>query len=302
MASTSAAPAAPPSLVKSWALAIRPKTLAAGMVPVFVGTALAADAGAFAAGPALAALAVAFLVQVGTNLANDYYDFKKGADNEDRLGPARATQQGWISPNQVLAGTAVVLALAFVIGLYLTWVAGWPALAIGLVSIFFAVAYTGGPYPLAYHGLGDLFVLVFFGFVATAGTYYVQAMTVTPAVFLAAAPVGLIATAILVVNNLRDRHTDAAADKRTLAVRFGQRAARVEYTVLIAAAYLAPIVAVVTGWGGWGWLLPLVSLPLAVKNVRAIWTTDGAPLNPYLGATAKLEMVFGLLLSVGVLL
>ena len=297
-----ASASAPPSAARAWALAIRPKTLPAGAVPVLVGTALAAAAGHFAAGPAAAALVVALLVQVGTNLANDYYDFKKGADNEDRLGPARATQQGWISPNQVLAATGLVLLLAFAIGMYLTWVAGWPALIIGLVSIFFAVAYTGGPFPLAYHGLGDLFVLIFFGFVATAGTFYVQAMSVNPAVFLAAAPVGLIATAILVVNNLRDRHTDAAANKRTLAVRFGERAARIEYTVLIAVAYLAPIVAVLTGWGGLGWLLPLVSLPLAARNIRAIWTTDGAALNPYLGATAKLEMVFGILLSVGVLL
>lgn len=294
--------AAAPSPLKAWLLAARPKTLPAGLVPVFVGTALAADMDALAIGPALAALAAALLVQVGTNLANDYYDFKKGADNEDRLGPARATQRGWITPGQVLAGTAVVLVLAAICGIYLTWVAGWPALAIGLVSIACAVAYTGGPYPLAYHGLGDLFVLIFFGFVATAGTTYVQALAAGPAVFLAAAPVGLIATAILVVNNLRDRVTDAAANKRTLAVRFGAKAARIEYTALLVLSYLAPIAAVATGLGGWGWLLPLLTLPLAVANTRAIWTTDGAPLNPYLGATAKLEMLFGILLSVGILL
>ncbi len=291
-----------PSPLKAWMLATRPATLPAGAVPVVVATALASADGVFAAGPALAALAAAILVQIGTNLANDYYDFKKGADNEDRLGPARATQKGWLTPGQVMAGAVVVSALAGAAGLYLTWVAGWPALAIGVVSIACAFLYTGGPFPLAYHGLGDLFVLVFFGFVAVAGTYYVQALGLTPAVFLAAAPVGLIATAILVVNNLRDRNTDAAANKRTLAVRFGARAARIEYTALIAAAYLAPITAVVTGWGGLGWLLPLLSLPLAVKEIRAIWTLDGGALNPHLGGTAKLEMLFGILLSVGMLL
>ncbi len=291
-----------PSPLQAWLLAARPKTLPAGLVPVAVGTALAAHAGAAALGPALAALLAALLVQVGTNLANDYYDFQKGADNAHRLGPARATQRGWLRPGQVLAGAALVLILAGICGVYLTWVAGWPALAIGLVSIACAVAYTGGPYPLAYHGLGDLFVLIFFGFVATAGTTYVQALSVDAAVFLAAAPVGLLATAILVVNNLRDRATDAAAGKRTLAVRLGGPAARAEYTALLALSYLVPVLAVATGVGGWGWLLPLLTLPLALKNTWAIWTTDGAALNPYLGATAKLELIFGLLLSAGILL
>jgi 1,4-dihydroxy-2-naphthoate octaprenyltransferase len=168
------------------------------------------------------------------------------------------------------------------------------------VSLICAVAYTGGPYPLAYHGLGDLFVLVFFGFVAVAGTYFVQALALTPSIWFAAAPVGLLATAILVVNNLRDRHTDAAANKRTLAVRFGARAARIEYTALLGLAFLSPVLAVALGLGGPGWLLPLLAAPAAIRQVGAIWRTDGAALNPHLGATARLELFFGILLSVGV--
>jgi len=283
-----------------WVAAARPATLAAGAVPVLVGAALAIADGAFAAGPALAALAAALLVQIATNLANDYFDFQKGADNEDRLGPARAVQRGWLTPRQVLTATGLVCALAAGAGAYLTWVAGWPALAIAAVSLVCAIAYTGGPYPLAYHGLGDLFVLIFFGFVAVAGTYFVQALALSPAVWFAAAPVGLLATAILVVNNLRDRHTDAAADKRTLAVRFGARAARVEYTALVALAFLSPAAAVALGLGGPGWLLSWLALPAAYHQVKAIWSTDGAALNPHLGATARLELLFGALLCVGV--
>ncbi|MCB9765275.1 MAG: 1,4-dihydroxy-2-naphthoate polyprenyltransferase [Alphaproteobacteria bacterium] len=290
-----------PSALKAWALATRPATLLAGATPVFVGTALAAADGVLAWGPALAALLGSLLIQIGTNLANDYFDFRSGADNEHRLGPARATQKGWITPRQVATGAAVVLLAAFAVGLYLVSVAGWPILVIGLVSIALAVLYTGGPYPLAYHGLGDLFVLVFFGFVAVGGTYWVQALTLTPAVMLAAAPIGLLATAILVVNNLRDRVTDAAANKRTLAVRFGARAARAEYAALLGLSFATPFVALALGLGGWGWLAPLLATPLAIRELRAIYTLDGAALNPHLGATARLELVFGALLCVGVL-
>ena len=289
-----------PSTLKVWLLACRPATLLAGVTPVVVGAALALANGVFQLGPALGALLGATFIQIGTNLANDYYDFKKGADTDARLGPARAAQKGWLSPREVATGTAVALGLAFLTGLYLVSVAGWPILALGLVSIALAVGYTGGPYPLAYHGLGDLFVLVFFGYAAVAGTYYVQALTVAPEVWLAATPVGALATAILVVNNLRDRFTDAEANKRTLAVRFGATAARIEYSVLFAVAYAAPMMAVSLGWGGLGWLLPLLSLPLAMRQVRAVWQTDGAALNPHLGATARLELLVGALLAIGV--
>ncbi|MCB9745963.1 MAG: 1,4-dihydroxy-2-naphthoate polyprenyltransferase [Alphaproteobacteria bacterium] len=291
-----------PSTLKAWALATRPKTLLAGATPVFVGAALAAGDGAFAWGPSLAALAGSLLIQIGTNLANDYFDFRSGADNADRVGPARATQQGWLTPRQVAGGAALVLALAFAVGLYLLSVAGWPIFVVGVVSILLAVAYTGGPFPLAYHGLGDLFVLIFFGFVAVGGTYYVNALTLTPEVLLAGLPVGLLATAILVVNNLRDRHTDAAANKRTLAVRLGAGPARAEYLLCVALSYATPGVALATGWGAWGWLLPLLSLPLALRQVRTIYRVDGAALNPELGATARLELVYGALLSIGVMI
>ena len=289
-----------PSTLRVWALACRPATLLAGVTPVVVGAALAFANDVFQLGPALGALLGATFIQIGTNLANDYYDFKKGADTDARLGPARAAQKGWLTPREVATGTAVALGLAFLTGLYLVAVAGWPILALGLVSIALAVGYTGGPYPLAYHGLGDLFVLIFFGYAAVAGTYYVQALTVAPEVWLAATPVGALATAILVVNNLRDRFTDAEANKRTLAVRFGATAARIEYSVLFALAYAAPMLAVSLGWGGLGWLLPLVSLPLAMRQVRAVWQTDGAALNPHLGATARLELLVGALLAIGV--
>lgn len=289
-----------PSLARAWLSAARPATLLAGATPVFVGWGLAAAAGAFDLGPALAALAGCVLIQIGTNLANDLFDHKKGADNADRVGPARATQKGWLSPRQVAIGTALVLGLALAVGLYLSAHAGLPILILGLVSIGLAIAYTGGPFPLAYHGLGDLFVLLFFGFAAVGGTYYVQALALSPQAVLAGAPVGLLATAILVVNNLRDRHTDAAANKRTLAVRFGEGPARLEYTLCVVGAYAVPVFVVLSGYGGLGWLLPFLSLPIGVRQIRRLQRLDGPALNPQLGATAQLELVFGALLAIGV--
>lgn len=289
-----------PSALRAWLSAARPATLLAGATPVFVGWGLAAAADAFALVPAVAALLGCVLIQIATNLANDLFDHKKGADNADRVGPARATQKGWLTPRQMAIGTGVVLLLAFAVGMVLVARAGLPILILGLVSLGLALAYTGGPFPLAYHGLGDLFVLLFFGFAAVGGTYYVQALSLSPQALLAGAPVGLLATAILVVNNLRDRHTDAAANKRTLAVRFGEGAARMEYALCVCLAYAVPIFAVLTGYGGWGWLLPLLSLPMGVRQVRLLQTLDGPALNPQLGATARLELSFGALLAIGV--
>jgi 1,4-dihydroxy-2-naphthoate octaprenyltransferase len=283
-----------------WWAAIRPATLWAGAVPVLVGTALAFADGHRAWLPALGALVGALLIQIGSNLVNDYADFQKGADTPDRLGPARATAKGWLTARQVAGGAAVSLGLAGLLGVYLTWVGGWPILALGVASILAAVAYTAGPWPLGYLGLGDLFVLLFFGFGATAGTYWVQAGALSAACLWAGAAVGALATAILVVNNLRDRVGDARAGKRTLVVRFGPTFARWEYTALVAFAYGTSVAQ--GALAGWGWLLPLVSLPLAYKAVAALWHTDGAALNPWLGATARLELVFGLLLATGVLL
>ncbi|MGM0578868.1 MAG: 1,4-dihydroxy-2-naphthoate polyprenyltransferase [Myxococcota bacterium] len=302
---TSLSPSAPaerPGPVAVWLHTIRPKTLPAGAVPVFVGTALAAADGALRPLPALAALAGALLLQIGCNLANDASDFLNGADGEDRLGPARAAQKGWLGVRQVVAGAGVTLGLALLVGIYLAGVGGWPIVAIGVAGLASAVAYTAGPVPLGYVGLGDPLVLAFFGPAAVGGTYLVQAGHVPAHVWLASLPVGLLATAILVVNNLRDRHTDARAGKRTLAVRLGARGARIEYALLLLVSFAVPPAVVAAGLGGPGWLLPLLAIPVAWRRWRTVATTDGAALNPELGGTARLELIFGLLLGAGVLL
>jgi 1,4-dihydroxy-2-naphthoate octaprenyltransferase len=294
----SAAVGATPSTLAAWFFAARPRTLVAGAVPVAVGSAVAAHDGRFAPLPALAALLGALLIQVGTNLTNDYYDFKRGADNADRLGPPRATQQGWLAPRAVLTGALTCFALAVLVGLYLVAVAGPVLVAVGLVSIAAGYAYTGGPFPLAYNGLGDLFVLVFFGFVAVCGTYYVQAQTVSPMALVAAVPVGLLGVALLAVNNTRDAATDRAAGKRTLVVRFGAGFGKAEYLGAIAVSALVPVVMVVGGASPWV-LLPLASLPFAVAPTRLVLTQTGPVLNQALAGTAKLQMIFGLLFALG---
>lgn len=293
--------AARPPRWKVWLLAARPKTLPAGLAPVLLGWAVAAATDGFTWPPALGALAAALLVQVGANLANDWLDFVKGADRSDRLGPARAAQMGWLTPDDLRRATVVVLAAAALVGAALAVHAGWPVVLIAVTSLVCAVAYTGGPVPLAYLGVADLFVLVFFGPVAVMGTVYVQTSTWRVEGLVAGLAAGLLATAILVVNNLRDRHTDASVGKRTLAVRLGATGARAEYTLAVAAAYaLAGVGAALTGEVGWLW--PLASAPLAAWRVRQVWTTDGAALNPLLAATGQLELVFALLLGCGLLL
>ena len=222
---------------QAWVLASRPKTLPAAVSPVVVGAALAAADGRFVVGPALACLAAALLLQIGSNLANDYFDHIKGADTAERIGPLRVTAGGLLSPATVRNGMIAVFGLAALIGVYLILVGGWPILLVGVAAIAAAVAYTGGPKPFGYMGLGDIAVFVFFGLVAVVGTYYVQALTITPASIIASLPMGALITAILVVNNLRDIDTDRQAGKHTLAVRFGRRGARLEYTLLLAAAY-----------------------------------------------------------------
>ncbi len=293
---------APRPTLKTWVLAIRPKTLTAALVPVMVGTALAYGQGVGRWLPALAALVGAMLIQVGTNLTNDYYDFKKGADTAERLGPVRVTQSGLISPGTVLAGALGCFGLAVLTGIYLVVVGGWPIVAIGLASVTAGYAYTGGPFPLAYHGLGDVFVFVFFGFVAVMGTFYVQALGVGPAAAWAAVPVGAIGTGLLVVNNLRDASTDVKAGKRTLIVRLGTRAGKVEYMVLLAMAYATPLLMWGLGLVGPWVLLPLLSIVVAVPPLRLVLKAEGAALNPALGGTARLQLVFGLLFSVGLYL
>lgn len=285
-----------------WMLAARPKTLPAAAAPVVLGTALAYADGVFKAGPALAALAGALLIQIGTNFANDYFDYRQGADTHERLGPLRVTQAGLLAPEAVARGMWVAFGLAALIGIYLIATAGWPVILIGLASILAGIAYTGGPFPLGYNGLGDLFVFIFFGLIAVGGTYFVQAGTVTIHVLLSSAPVGLLATAILVVNNLRDIRTDRAARKMTLAVRLGERGTRLEYVILLAAAYLIPAGMVAGGAAPAGVLLSWLTLIRAYRLVRFIFKEQGRPLNRALAGTGRLEIEFAVLFSAGLFL
>ncbi len=298
-------PSAPPprsiSRTRAWLLAIRPKTLPAALAPVLVGTALAAADGTFALGPALAAALGALLLQIGSNIANDYFDYLKGADTPDRTGPTRVAASGLIPLRELRRGMVVVFGLAALVGLYLVAVGGWPILAVGVAAILAAILYTGGPLPYGYVGLGDLFVFLFFGLVAVMGTYYVQAGQVTWGSFLAAVPVGLLITAILVVNNLRDIESDRRAGKRTLAVLLGRRGARLEYTLLLVGAYLGPLLLwLLDGRGPWV-LLPWLTLPLAWRWTRFVWDDAryGPPLNQALAGTAQLSLLFSLLLAGG---
>lgn len=291
--------ASPPSALAAWALATRPKTLVAGVVPVAVGSAIAWREHAFSLLPALAALIGALFIQVGTNLVNDYFDFKRGADTADRLGPPRATQQGWLTPSAVFTGAMVCFAMAFLVGLYLVSVAGWPLVVIGLTSLAAGYAYTGGPFPLAYNGLGDVFVLVFFGFVAVGGTYFVLAQAVSTLALLAAIPVGLLGVALLAVNNTRDEKTDAAAGKKTLVVRFGARFGKAEYVTCLVVSALVPLGLVIAGLATPWVLLCWLSAPLAIAPLRTLFTQTGTALNQALAGTAKLQMVFGILFAAG---
>jgi 1,4-dihydroxy-2-naphthoate octaprenyltransferase len=298
-ASAASATTPPPGSRRAWVLAARPATLTAALTPVMVGTAVAQASGGARPGPALAALFGAFMLQITSNLANDVFDHEKGADTHERLGPTRAVAAGLLTPRQVRAGMLVAILLAFLAGTYLVTVGGWPVVVIGLCSILSAVAYTGGPYPLGYHGLGDLFVMIFFGFVAVCGTVFVQTGAVPALAWLASVPVGAIATAVLVVNNVRDRETDVKAGKRTLAVRLGRRAGVAEYAALLALAYAAPVAAVLWARRAPWALLPLVTLPLALRLVRKLATEEGRPLNACLTGTAKLLLAYGALFAGG---
>lgn len=289
--------------VRAWLLATRPKTLPAAIAPVVVGTALAYADRRLALLPALAAWAVALLLQVGVNLANDYFDFQKGIDTADRLGPIRVTQSGLIPPDRLKSVMIIVFAVTLLPGFYLAARGGWPVVIIGAASIVAALAYSGGPYPLASHALGDLFVFIFFGLVAVCGTYYVQALRLTPMVPVMGAMVGLMITAILVVNNLRDIETDRRAGKQTLAVVLGARGTQFEYSLLLSSAYLMPVIIWLRDPKVGAILLPLLSLPWALPLNRIIWQNPaGAILNQALAGTARLALLFSLLLSVGLIL
>ncbi len=291
------------SPAQAWVLAARPKTLIAAAAPVAVGTGLAANHDVLSWMPAIAALVGALLIQIGTNFANDYYDFVRGGDTEERVGPVRVTQAGILRPNAVKRGMVVVLAAAMLVGVYLVTVGGWPIVLIGLASVACAVLYTGGPFPLAYHGLGDVFVFVFFGLIAVGGTYYVQGLTWPPDALLAGVGLGALSTAILVVNNLRDIDTDERAGKRTLAVRVGSTGTKVQYVLLLAVAAVVPVVGVrMFSWPPWA-LLSLAVVPLAVTPIRTVLVyADPRELIPALGATARVVALYGGLLALGLAL
>ncbi len=288
-----------PSAVEAWILAARPKTLVAAVAPVLVGSGLAAFHGQLRPLPALAALLGAVLIQVATNFANDYYDFARGSDTHERVGPTRVTQAGLLEPRTVLVGTWVTLGLATLVGVYLVAVAGWPLLVVGLASLACALGYTAGPWPLAYHGLGDLFVLLFFGFVAVAGTYYAQTLDVTADALLAGAGVGALSTAILVVNNLRDIDTDARAGKHTMAVLLGRRGTQAEYALLVLVAMVVPVWGVAAyGWPEAALVASLVGLAAVRPLRRVLGFEHPRDLLPALGQTARLLALYGAALAV----
>jgi len=282
-----------------WILAIRPRTLFVGATPVLVGAAIGHRSGSFAPLPALAALVGALLLQIGSNLANDVFDYEKGADTEARLGPVRVTQAGLLSPSAMKRGMAVVFGLALLVGVYLTWVAGWPIVVIGLLSIAAAIAYTGGPYPLGYNGLGDVFVFLFFGLVAVMGTAWVSSGEVSVQAAYAGAAVGALATNVLVVNNVRDAEQDVKAGKRTLVVRFGRSFGIAEYGACLLLAYVVPLGFVLAGFASALTLLPWATLPLALKLLSRVRREKGAALNLVLANTAKLVFLHGLLFALG---
>jgi 1,4-dihydroxy-2-naphthoate octaprenyltransferase len=292
-----------PSPLRLWLVAARPRTLPAALAPVLVGTALAGSEDVFKPVRFACALVVSVFIQIGTNLANDYSDARRGADTEDRLGPVRVTAGGLMPPRRVLTGTWVAFGIAFAAGLYLVAVAGWELLLVGLASIAAGALYTGGPRPYGYEGLGEIFVFLFFGVVAVVGSYYVQVEELPWEAFALSVPVGLIAAGILVVNNVRDVDTDRRAGKNTLAVRIGRARAVRLYAAMLGLALVAPVAIAAAGGLSWWLLLALASAPLVPPLVRTVATrTDGASLNGALAGTGRLLAVYSVLLGAGILL
>lgn len=288
--------------LQKWWLAIRPKTLPAAASGVVTGSALAWMDHSFQILPACAALGVALLLQMGSNVANDVYDFERGADTSERHGPLRVTQAGLLSPSQMKGGMWVIFGLAAVIGLYLAYGRGWLILLLGLAAIISAYAYTGGPFPLSYYALGDLFVFVFFGVMCVAGTYYVQTGSVGAAAWWMSIPIGLLITDILVVNNLRDLEHDRQARKHTLAVLIGEKWTRIQYVSFMVISYLLPPVLVWFGILPGLTLLTWLSLPLAWGTTRTVVSQRGSSLNSGLARTGQTALAFSLLFFIGILL
>jgi 1,4-dihydroxy-2-naphthoate octaprenyltransferase len=285
-------------MINNWIIAIRPKTLWASVAPVLIGTVMAYyDQGTFHVPSAFMTLLGALLIQVGTNFTNDYFDFKKGADTFERMGPARVMQTGLISSRSMKIAIGTIGTLAIIVGIYLVWRGGWPIAFIGIASLLSGFLYTAGPYPLAYLGLGDLFVLIFFGPVAVAGTYYVQTLDINPAVIVAGIPPGLLSVAILTVNNLRDAESDRKAGKKTWAVRFGGNFSKIEYIAAILLAALIPLFFLKENFYV---IFTLIIIPLAIPSIRTILKkSDGPALNTLLAQTGKLLLIYSLLFSIG---
>lgn len=285
--------------MKTWLLASRPKTLFAAVSPVIIGTVMAVGAGKAHWPSALAALLGAIFIQIGTNFANDYSDFFKGADTHERLGPTRATQSGMATPTTMRNATIIAFGLAVLSGVYLVWRGGLPIVAIGVLSIVAGILYTAGPYPLAYIGAADLFVLIFFGPVAVAGTYYVQALDINSTVLIVGLAPGLFSTAILTVNNLRDVDQDRAANKRTPVVRFGRAFARWEYTLCLVLACLIPSLLFVRGSApAWSVITAAVLIP-ALPALRSVFVDQGRVLNKTLARTGQLLLLYSVVFGVG---
>ena len=286
----------------AWMLAIRPRTLPAAAAGVLMGAAMAWRDGYFRLDAVVICLFTALLLQIGSNLANDVFDFERGTDTAERLGPTRVTQAGILTPKQVKTGMVVVFGLSAILGLYLAWLGGWVIIIMGVAAIVSAIAYTGGPFPIGYHGLGDIFVFIFFGLASVAGTYYIQAGTVTPAVWWMTIPPGLIITAILVVNNLRDIDNDRKGHKYTMAVKLGERGTKIQYIICMAVAYLVLIPTALVGLIPWWTLLAWLSLPIAYQATSVVLTQKGRPLNMALAKTGQTALVFSLLFWAGLML
>jgi 1,4-dihydroxy-2-naphthoate octaprenyltransferase len=291
-----------PSIIQRWTLASRPKTLPAAASPVLVGWAIAIEMDRFALLPAITTLFIALLIQIGANLVNDVSDYHKGTDAGERLGPLRVTQAGLLSPRQMWYGVIVVLGLAAILGLYLVFYSGWPALVVGLASILGALFYSVSRYSFSNLGLGDLFAWLFFGFGALCGTVYVLTGSAPHIAWLSALPVGALVTAILVVNNIRDIESDRRAGRKNIPVVLGRRAGEIEYIILLVIAYVSPLAMLLAGEAPYV-LLPLLSIPMGIQLYRKLHAMPiGKPFNILLAQTARLTLVYSLMLGLGILI
>lgn len=287
---------------KLWVLAARPKTLPAAIAPILVGTGVAIHEDGFHALSAAMALLTALFLQIAANFANDALDFTRGADTAERMGPTRVTSAGLLSHRAVLIATGVALALAIATGLVLVYRGGWPLLLLGIAAVICTVAYTGGPFPISYLGLGEVFVFLFFGLAAVTGTAWVQTLDLTPLALAAAVPPGALAVGILIVNNLRDLPTDAVAGKRTVAVRIGAERTRLEYGAMLVIAAASPIIYWISGWLDWWWILTVASWPLLWSLWRQIHVNQGRALNATLAATGRTLLIHSALLAAALIL